>query len=64
MPRACSWAAARQNKLLAALPDFELERVELNLKPVFLSLGVTLYEPGIKPDYGYFPATAMVSLEY
>jgi CRP-like cAMP-binding protein len=64
MPRARSWAAARQNKLLAALPDFELERVERNLQPVFLSLGLTLYEPGIKPDYAYFPVTSMVSLEY
>jgi CRP-like cAMP-binding protein len=64
MPRAASWAAAGQNTLLAALPDFERERVERNLQPVFLPLGEALYEPGIKLDYAYFPTTAMVSLEY
>ena len=64
MPRAGSWAATRQNTLLAALPDFERERLERNLQPVFLPLGEALYEPGIKLDFAYFPTTAMVSLEY
>lgn len=64
MPRAGSWTAVRQNTLLAALPDFERERVERNLQPVFLPLGEALYEPGSKLDYAYFPTTAMVSLEY
>lgn len=64
MQRAGSWAASRQNTLLAALPDFERERVERNLQPVFLPLGEALYEPGTLLDCAYFPATAMVSIEY
>ncbi len=64
MPRAGLWAAKRQNTLLAALPDFERERVARNLQPVFLPLGEALYEPGVKLDFAYFPTTTMVSLEY
>jgi CRP-like cAMP-binding protein len=64
VPRAHSSADARQNKLLAVLPDLEWERLRRNLQPVFLPLGSTLYAPGIKLDYAYFPTTAIVSLEH
>jgi CRP-like cAMP-binding protein len=55
---------ARQNRLLALLPDVDLERVQRNLQPVFLIAGQALYEPGCILDCAYFPATAIVSLEY
>lgn len=55
---------ARQNRLLAALPDFAWRRVQRNLQPVFLPFRETLYDPGVALDYAYFPTTAIVSLEY
>jgi CRP-like cAMP-binding protein len=57
-------AEVRHNKLLAALPECELERLQRSLQPVFLRQGQVLYEPGAKLHYAYFPATAIVSLEY
>jgi len=64
MPRAHSSADARQNKLLAVLPELDWERLRWNLQPVFLPLGSTLSESGVQPDYAYFPTTAIVSLEH
>ena len=64
MPRPHSPADARQNRLLAVLPELEWERLRQNLQPVFLQHGRVLYEPGVKPEYAYFPTTAIVSLEY
>jgi len=55
---------ARQNRLLALLPEADLERVQRHLEPVFLTAGEVLYEPGRILDSAYFPATAIVSLEY
>jgi len=57
-------ADVRQNRLLAALPEADLERVQRNLLPVFLTAGETLYEPGCILDCAYFPATAIVGDEY
>jgi len=57
-------ADVRQNRLLAALPEADLERVQRNLLPVFLTAGETLYEPGRILDCAYFPATAIVGDEY
>jgi CRP-like cAMP-binding protein len=54
----------RQNKLIAALPDMVLERLQPNLQPTFLPLGQVLYESGAQLDYVYFPTTAIVSLLY
>ena len=53
---------ARQNKLLAALPDAEWERLSPNLKPVFMPLGQSVYESGVQLDHVYFPTTCIVSL--
>jgi CRP-like cAMP-binding protein len=64
MPRPHSPADARQNRLLAVLPELEWERLRQNLQPVFLQHGRVLYEPGVKPEYAYFTTTAIVSLEY
>jgi CRP-like cAMP-binding protein len=53
---------ARQNWLLAALPDAEWERLLPNLKPVFMPLGQSVYESGVQLDHVYFPTTCIVSL--
>ena len=57
-------ADVRQNRILAALPEADRVRVQRNLQPVFMVAGKTLYEPGVRLDCAYFPATAIVSLEY
>jgi CRP-like cAMP-binding protein len=54
---------ARQNRLLALLPEADLERVQRHLEPVFLTAGEALYEPGRILDSAYLPVTAIVSLE-
>lgn len=53
-----------RNKLLAALPDDERERVIRDLTPVFLPLGEILYESGAQLTKVYFPTSAIVSLSY
>jgi len=55
---------AVQNKLLAAIPARERERVLRGLTPVFLSFGKTLYESGAQLNQVYFPTSAIVSLSY
>ncbi|MEO8124574.1 MAG: Crp/Fnr family transcriptional regulator, partial [Burkholderiales bacterium] len=55
---------ARQNQLLASVPDSELERWLPYLEPVDLPLGKVLYESGTRLSYVYFPTTAIVSLLY
>src|ERR1019366_5311375 len=55
---------AVQNKLLAAMPARERERVLRGLTPVFLSFGKTLYESGAQLNQVYFPTSAIVSLSY
>ena len=55
---------AVQNKLLAAIPGNERERVLRKLTPVFLSFGETLYESGAHLNQVYFPTSAIVSLSY
>ena len=51
----------RQNRLLAALPPEELERVSRYLELVSMPLGQVLHESGDKMRHGYFPTTAIVS---
>jgi CRP-like cAMP-binding protein len=53
---------ARDNRLLAALPDPELQRWLPLLEPVELPLGLVLYESGRTLSHVYFPTTAIVSL--
>src|SRR3984893_5908976 len=55
---------ARQNRLLAALPEIEWERVQRNLKPVSMPLGEAVYESGAHLDHVYFPTTSIISLLY
>jgi CRP-like cAMP-binding protein len=57
-------APPRANKLLAALPDTEWERLQPNLNAVFMPLGQAVYESGARLDHVYFPTTSIVSLLY
>jgi CRP-like cAMP-binding protein len=63
-----SLAAAPQhphdNRLLAALPREDVERLLPQLTSVTLALGDVLYEPDRAMAYLYFPTTAVVSLIY
>jgi CRP-like cAMP-binding protein len=53
-----------ENRLLAALPNDEYERLLPQLQQVPFSLGEVVYEFGGHLDYVYFPTTSIVSLLY
>ena len=53
-----------QNRLLAALPADEYERLLANLQPVSFSLGEVIYEFAEQLDYVFFPTTSIISLLY
>lgn len=55
---------ARDNQLLAGLPDSDWQRLAPLLEPVTLSAGQVLSEAGIAPAAVIFPTTAVVSLLY
>src|SRR5215208_370398 len=50
-----------QNKILAALPAEEYERLRGHLTPVSLPLGETLYKQDSRIEYVYFVNTGVVS---
>lgn len=52
------------NRLLAALPRDEYERLAPQIQPVSFSLGQVVYEFGGHLDHVYFPTTAIISLLY
>lgn len=52
------------NRLLAALPIEEYQRLLPGLQPVSFSLGEVVYEFRGQLDYVYFPTTAIISLLY
>ncbi len=54
----------RDNQLLAALPDEEMQRWLPHLEHVELPLGLVVYESGATLKHVYFPTTAIVSLLY
>jgi CRP-like cAMP-binding protein len=56
--------APSENRLLAALPNDEYERLFPSLQEVSFSLGEVVYEFGGHLDYVYFPTTSIVSLLY
>ena len=58
------FAQRRENRLLAALPDDDYQRLLPQLTNVSFTLGQVVYEFGGKLDYVYFPTTAIVSLLY
>ena len=53
-----------ENRLLAALPSNEYERLLPQLEQVSLSLGEVVYEFGGHLDYVFFPTNSIVSLLY
>ena len=53
-----------ENRLLAALPRDEYERLLPSLLKVSFSLGEVVYEFGGQLDYVFFPTTSIVSLLY
>jgi len=53
-----------QNRLLAALPRTDYERLLPQLQEVSFSLGEVVYEFGGHLQYVYFPTTSIVSLLY
>ena len=53
-----------ENRLLAALPREEYERLAPQLQPVSFSLGEVVYEFGGHLDYVFFPTSSIVSLLY
>ena len=52
------------NRLLAALPHQEYERLRPSLEHVSFDLGQVIYESGEHLDYVYFPTTSIISLLY
>jgi hypothetical protein len=54
----------RQNKLLAALPDSEWQRLRRHLEPIEMPVGRTVRESGSQLPHAYFPTTAIISLLY
>lgn len=52
------------NRLLAALPAADYERLRSRLNPVSFSLGEVVYEFGAHLDYVFFPTDSIVSLLY
>jgi hypothetical protein len=51
-----------ENRLLAALPRDEYERLLPSLQQVSFSLGEVVYEFAGQLDYVFFPTTSIVSL--
>ena len=50
------------NRVLAALPPKEYQRMIAGLEPVSLAFGDVLYEPGDSMRYIYFPGDCLISL--
>ena len=53
-----------ENRLLAALPRDEYERLLPNLQKVSFALGEVVYEFAGRLDYVFFPTTSIISLLY
>lgn len=60
MPRVAQ--SSDQNRLLAALPRRDHQRLARYLEPVALTFGEVLYEPGDRIAHVYFPYRGVVSL--
>ena len=64
MPATADTPVPTKNRLLAALPPEEYERILPHLGHVSFSLGEVVYESGGLMKHIYFPTTAIVSLLY
>lgn len=62
MPRSVKPREPVDNRLLAALPGAEYQRLKPHLEPVTLPFGEILYEPGETVRHVYFPTQGIVSL--
>jgi CRP-like cAMP-binding protein len=62
MPRPTRRSVAGRNRLLAALPADERERVLLHCRPVVLANERVLVAPGEEVRYAYFPTDGVVAL--
>lgn len=51
----------RQNKLLAALPAIQWQRLHRALRPIFMPLGHVVYESNAQRELVYFPTTSIIS---
>jgi CRP-like cAMP-binding protein len=54
----------QKNRLLAAMPEADLEALEPLLEHVAMPLGQAVYESGGPQGYVYFPTSSIVSLLY
>ena len=54
----------RLNQLLRTLPEADFQALARHLEPVHLRLGESIYEPGRRLAYAFFPTTSIVSLHY
>ena len=54
----------KQNLLIAAAPASAFDVLESALKLVYVSIGDTIYSPGIALNHVFFPLTCVVSLHY
>ena len=52
------------NKLLAALPGEDYERILPDLEQTSFSFGESVYESDERLNYAYFPITSVVSIVY
>jgi CRP-like cAMP-binding protein len=59
-----STPSARQNRILAALPAADYDRLVDDLELVTLPIGHVLFEPGDTLGFVYFPTTCLVSLVF
>jgi CRP-like cAMP-binding protein len=57
-------AVPRQNRLLAALPPADFQRLLPDLEPVTLQAGLKIHESGGREDYLYFLTSGLVSRIY
>lgn len=64
LPSPDAQASPLQNRLLAALPNTDFERLAPHLEWVQMPLGETLHRADSQLRYSYFPATGIVSLVY
>ena len=58
------FSQSNTNRLLAALPAEDYERLLPHLKPITFSLGEVVYESQGQMDHVYFPTSAHISLLY
>ena len=63
-PASCQLPDPRQNQLLAALEESQLQRWLPHLEHVEMPLGRVLSASGHDHEHAYFPTTAIVSLMY